>query len=298
MAYWPPKTNWVTTDGIGYDDLNFIGEQSESVAAAIRRVHGFGFGVDNSQGGYDGLVTVTPGGCFSENGAPIRMAANHTKSLAAWAAGSGAAYGGMASAVTVAAHTWYYMFIVMNPADGSTEIIFDDNIAGTNVAADVGAYSQDGDRVFYNPTRLELGGYWIFTRTVGGGVVYNQYGAVTLTSATYGLALPAKIVRADLLCATDDAYLGFRSKIGPGGVPAFTGGAGSNLFTPDTPPGTPPNAEHYFSPGNPQVNKEHTDRFDIMADASSQIDIAIRGTGGTGGEMKLAVLGYYDDRFV
>jgi len=323
MAYWPPKTNWVTTDGIGYDDLNFIGEQSESVAAAIRRVHGFGFGVDNSQGGYDGLVTVLPGGCFSENGAPIRMAANHVKSLATWAAGNGAAYGGMASAVTVAAHTWYYMFVVMNPADGSTEIIFDDNIAGTNVAADVGSYTEkryigafktaaaggsgsfdlvemyslDGDNVVFNPNSLEPVNFWFLTLT-NTGIINNNYQAVTLTSAgIYGLALPAKNVRAKLLCGTGltpgEVFYGMISQVAAGGNPVFTDPG--SLFA--TPPSSAPRAEQYYAPPVIGTTEDHTEVFDIHVNASGQLLIAMWRSGG-GGELRIAVRGYYDDRIV
>jgi len=227
-----PKTNWVTTDGIGYDDLNRIEQNTESIRDATkRRVHGFGFTVNNSVGGYDGIVNVKPGSCYSSDGFPINRDTAIQKNLNTWAQGNGVSFGGMASAVTVAAHTWYYMFIIMNPTDGSTDIMFDDNPSGTNVSSgtftkkryvgafktkDAGSfssfnlvemYSENGDDVYINPNDMYTNREIQVANSPG---LDNQYQTVTLneTVLSEGYALPERVVEAKLSIRVQGVTLG------------------------------------------------------------------------------------------
>lgn len=233
--YWTaPKTNWAASDGIGYEDLNRIGANiSANRDGNFRKVQGFGYTVDNSVVGQDGVVTILPGSCYSNNGFPIRMNANHVKNLTTWAAGNGPTVGGMAAAVTVAARTWYYAFVIMNPNDGSTEIMFDDNISGSNVSSGIytekrfiqsfktGAAGGDGsfdliemyaigDQVHINPDSM----YTAARGIVPAGLLSDSYTGVTLTDGAAGFALPARDVRANLNVNIDAGGFGLISSYG------------------------------------------------------------------------------------
>ncbi len=136
--YWTiPKIDWFTSDGIGYADLNRIeANVSANRDASFFRVQGFGFAVTNNlTAGQDGIIHVAKGSGYSADGIPIKMSAEFVKNLRSWTQGNGDTYGGMASAVTAAAHTWYYIFVIMDPTTGDTEIMFDDNIAGNNISS-------------------------------------------------------------------------------------------------------------------------------------------------------------------
>lgn len=243
--YWTtPKINWLTSDGIGYEDLNRVEANiSASRDASYRKVQGFGYSISNTGGsGYDGAVTVLPGSCYSANGVPIKLAANFTKNLNTWAAGNGAAYGGMASAVTVAANTWYYVFVVSDATDGSTEIMFDDNPSGTNVSSGVytekryvgsfktkaagGQGSFDlvemystGDDTFINASDMFGTPLW-YPNSVADN---NSYVLETLVSSG-NYALPARAVKAFINVVTEGVNFGFVNTFFTVPYPFLSGG--------------------------------------------------------------------------
>jgi len=225
-----PKQDWDANDAIGYDDLNRI----ESNASALRygtyrRVQGFGYTVDNTVSGQDGVITVTPGSAFTNNGVPFRMTANHTKNLTTWVQGNGATFGGMAPGVTPAAWTWYYIYAIYNQTSGATEIMFDSDPAGGNVssvtytekrwigtfktAAAGGDGSFDlciaystGDTVFFDPNSfVPAAGY--ITITQANPTPLNTFELKTLTAPTVGLLLPPYEVTAKLNINTQEGAI-------------------------------------------------------------------------------------------
>lgn len=308
--YWTtPKINWVTNDGIGYEDLNRIEANiSANRDANFNGVRGFGYTIDNSVVGEDGVITFNPGSCYSENGYPIRRDTDIIKNLATWAQGSGSGIGGVASAVTVAAHTWYYAFVIMDPDDGSTDVMIDDNPSGTNISSGTftekrfinsfktGAAGGDGsfdlvemystgNRVYINPDSMYAEPFKNFPNAGSG--VYNEYHTIDFDLGSEGEALPAKAVRANLniRCNTDVDYLGLISKY-------------ENVFTIYDPfmSGGEPQGEFTFAPtleaGDPwdQVDIE------IMITAAREIELAMNGT--TSGETEIAVRGFTDERLL
>ena len=301
--YWTtPKINWITSDGIGYEDLNRIEANiSANRDANFRKVQGFGYKIDNSVGGQDGVVTVFQGSCYSINGIPIKMISSIVKNLTTWAQGNGPTFGGMASAVTVAAITWYYIFVITDPTDGSTEIMFDDNPSGTNISS--GTYTEKrlinafktalaggdgsfdliemysiGDHTFINPTDL-YGQGTIFNNSGG---INNTYQTATLTLGP-GLALPALNLRADLNIISTDVDYGLISK----------------RFIVFTIPGT------FISAGIPAgefvflrhgVGKGMAD-LAIMVDSATRIELAMFEAAG-GGSVEIRVRGFHDERLL
>jgi len=305
--YWTtPKTNWLTSDGIGYEDLNRIEANiSANRDGNFRKVQGFGFKIDNSIVGQDGVITVFPGSCYSENGYPIRMNANYVKNLTTWVQGNGATFGGMASAVTVAAITWYYIFVIMNPIDGSTEIVFDDNPSGTNISS--GTYTEKrrigsfktsivggdgsydliemysiGDHTFINPNSLYAQGTII---TAGGGS-NNLYRNITL-SLGIGVATPALNVKADLNIISTNVSYGLISNY----QSIFT--IPANFITAGVPYGEFSFMEDAVSGGT--VTKVID--LAIMIDPASQINFAHK-TNTIAGDVEIRVRGFHDDRLI
>ncbi len=67
-------------------------------------------------------VSVAPGTATSDEGAlyPMVLAATMTKSLSAWAAGSG---NGALDAGTIAANTWYHLHLIYNPATAAVDLV-------------------------------------------------------------------------------------------------------------------------------------------------------------------------------
>jgi hypothetical protein len=304
-----PKINWIDNDGIGYGDLNRIEANTKALRdATFRKVQGFGYSINNAVVGQDGVVTITPGSCYSENGVPIRMSAAHVKNLKTWAPGNGATFGGMAAAVTVAAHTWYYAFVIMKPSDGTTEIMFDDNPAGTNVVSGIytekrfihsfktGAAGGDGsfnliemyaigDNVFINPNSMWSG------PGVNHSDTSDSYSEITLTEGARGLALPARDVLAKLNVVTEKEVhsIGLISAYGGHfSVPTTFINAGVRV------------GEFVFQSIIP-VSSDHNYGVscdcDIMIPSNGKINIAyLYDTSSP--ELWVAVRGYFDDRSI
>lgn len=301
--YWTtPKINWLTSDGIGYADLNRIEANiSANRDANVRKVQGFGYAIDNSVVGEDGVVSVFPGSCYSENGMPIRMNNNHDKNLTLWAQGNGPAFGGMASAAVTAAITWYYTFVIMDPTDGSTEIMFDDNPSGTNISSGtytekrlIGAFKTalaGGDGSFDLIEMYSIGDHtYIHASDIYvQGTIFNNSGGINNTYQTAtlslgpGLALPALNVRADLnIISTDVDY-----------------GLISNLFGVFTIPGTfisasVPSGEFVFMRYG--VGKGTAD-LAIMISSATQIKLAMF-EAASGGSVEIRVRGFHDERLL
>lgn len=228
-----PKVDWDDNDGIGYEDLNRIEQNTKAVRdGTYRRVQGFGFLCNNQDPAYDGLVTVKPGSCYSNNGVPIKSTTNITKNLGTWAQGHGVTFGGMAAAVMsgpgVTAYTWYYIFIISNPVTGAVDVQFDNNTAGTNITSItftekriIGAFKtvaagghssfdvlemwSDGDNTYINP--------WSYTAATNKPVIStsNLYVEQTLSHSTRGLLLPAVQCEAFLTIITDGYSFGLYS---------------------------------------------------------------------------------------
>jgi len=316
MTTWEtPKTDWDTNDGIGYADLNRIEENVSAVRdATVRGVQGFNFTVDNSQVGYDGVVTIGPGSCYSANGIPMKSLVSYTKNLTSWVAGSGNDKGGMAPAVTVAAHTWYYIFMISNPATGLYDFMIDDDPAGanissgtypqkryvnaikTNAAGDDGSFDlvemfSVGNYTYINPNSNYSGreGGW-GTSVVGNNVYTLQTLEFPLGE---GLAFPARAVRADLnLYSLRLQFYGFISAYG--GV--FT--VPANLF-----PSTVPDSAiadflggvNYDSGTSALLNT--TAEMSIMLPASGQVYVALYKETSEG-SIFFAARGFYDERLI
>jgi len=305
--YWTlPKTNWITSDGIGYADLNRVEANiSANRDANFLRVQGFGYTVDNTVVGEDGVVTVLPGAAYTTNAMPLKMVANFVKNLTTWAAGNGAAFGGMAPAVTVAATTWYYIFVIMDPTDGSTEIMFDDNIAGTNIssgtytekrfvnsfktnlAGDDGSFDlvemySTGDDVYINPNSMHA------DRTVhylNGPLIDGEYRTIILGGGVT-LELPSRKILAHLIAEVFDLdEVGVFSRVG-------------SVFTipTDLISGAVRNAEFLYMRDTGTTDKTTVD-FDIMIDIDGEISLARKGDTSTG-YVGLAARGFTDERLL
>jgi len=310
-----PKKNWVPSDGIGDEDLNRIEANIDATRYGARRgLTGFGFRVDNTGGtGYDGSIVVFAGSGFSNNGVPFYKSAAHIKNLNTWAAGNGAAYGGMASAVTVAANTWYYIFIITNPTDGTTEVIFDDNTSGSNIsdasytekrcvgafktraAGDQGSfdlcemYSTDGQNVVINPDSMFTWRHLTFTNSGG---INDAYQTITLqeTSPAEGYALPGWDVMAQLnLEFTPHASA---TTNGIGLLSTYAG----VFTTPGQLSGSPSySGELVFRQNNQSVVKTYD--FPFLVNSSGQLKLAMYEAVALGGAAKIAVRGYHYDRW-
>lgn len=304
--YWTtPKINWLTSDGIGYADLNRIEANiSANRDANFRKVQGFGYFISNAIVGEDGVITIGSGSCYSNNGVPIKMAAAFVKNLTAWALGNGTAFGGMAAAVTMAAHTWYYAFVIMDPTDGSTEIMFDDNPSGTNVSS--GTYTEKrfincfktaaaggdgsfdlvemystGDRVYINPNSMYAARAITYNNSAPNN---NKYNLITLTSGAEGFALPAKVVNANLTILNFEAAYGLISDH----LNVFT--VPTNLFP--IIPGIP-HAEFY----NIQIISAGLEDFSILITAARQINLAMYDVSDIG-YVEIVTRGFYDERLL
>ena len=280
--YWTtPKVNWVTMDGIGYGDLNRIEANiSANRDANVKRVQGFGYTVDNTVSGQDGVITIKSGACYSANGFPLSRQTDIVKNLTTWTQGSGSAIGGMASGVTVAARSWYYIFAIMDPTDGSVDIMFDDNYSGSHVSSGIftekryiGAFRtklagthgsfylaemySTGDHVFICPTAQYDQGD-IFSN---GSSINNNYQNVTLAKGF----LPPLEVLAQLNILSDRVDFGLISNY------AGVFSTPSNFITAGKPYGEFCFLRYNAGSG---TNYDITD-VSIMVDASNQLQLAM-----------------------
>ena len=297
-----PKTNWNTNDVIAYTDLNRGEQNTKSLRDGVyRKVQGIGFSADNSVVGQDGVIHVYTGSCFSTDGFPINFSTAFQKNLNTWALGNGPTFGGMAPGVTVAAITWYYIFVIMDPATGNTEVMFDDNPSGTNVSnatytkkrrvgsfkTDLaGSYSSfllaemnsDGDHTFINAYSSYSG--TSFANSVG---INNAYQLVTL-SLGLGLALPALNVKAKLnIVSSGNVHYGLIANYTvPFTIPA-------NLFA------VVLFGEFVF--WNPITGATGTADIDFNIDSSNQLRLAMYEASG-GGSVTVLVRGFYDERLI
>jgi hypothetical protein len=304
--YWTePKKNWLTTDGIGYGDLNRIESNiSANRDGNFRKVQGFGYEITNTVAGYDGLIGVTVGSCYSENGMPIRMNVNFAKNLNLWAPGNGGTFGGMASGVVITANTWYYIFVIMNPVNGRVDIMIDDNTSGShfsngtftekrfvnsfktaaaggNGSFDIVEMYSTGDRVFINPNSMYAARK---CKQYVSGVNANKYELITLDSGGIeGFALPEIAVKANL-------------NIGAYGCNAFgLISSYSNVFTVPTVFNVilDYTAEYLHKTSTIAL---HSVDLEIMIDASRQIYLAR--DSGSGAYVDIAIRGYLDERLL
>lgn len=221
MNLWStPKTTWASPDLVAAADLNRNENNVEAVRdGAWRQIQGYGFTIDNSVSGQDGVVTVLAGACFSSDGYAMRSDVSWTKNLNTWSAGNGPTYGGVVSGASVGANTWLYLFIVLDPTTGNLELMIDDNRAGSNISSGTytkkrlinciktgaaGSYSSyllvemysTGDRTYVNPESLLPSQHYLgFSNSVG---IDNTYQLITLQDGTYGLLLPNVAVEARL----------------------------------------------------------------------------------------------------
>ena len=297
--YWTtPETGWTAMDGIGYGDLNRIEANiSANRDGNFRKVQGFGYIVAN---GSPSTITIQPGSCYSENGYPIRRDTVITKNLNAWAQGSGSGIGGMAPSVVSADITWYYAFIIMDPTDGSTDVMFDSDPAGGNVSSGtftekrfIGAYKtgvsstlmemySTGDHVFINPT------YAVNNRCVYNNSlpINNAYRTITLSTTlptSFGMALPARNVLADLNILSEDVDYGLISTYSS----VFT--APSPFLTLSDPQGEFCYLRHGAGLGSMDLS--------IMVDSASQIKLAMY-EASYGGSVDIRVRGFHDERLI
>lgn len=303
--YWTtPKINWVDTDGIGYEDFNRIESNIKAHSDAnFRKVQGFGYTISNAIAGEDGVITIKRGSCYSDNGVPIRMDAPFIKNIKTWAQGSGADKGGMASAVTVAAITWYYIFVISDPTNGSVDIMLDDNPAGTNVASGVytekrriGAiktYIAGDDGSFLILEMYSVGDHTYINTTLvyNSGTVFpnsapnnDKYNTVTLALGA-GLALPALEVRADLNILSSSVNWGLISRLGGFTIPGALMAAGE------------PQGEFCYKHHHLASALEATVDVDIMIDSANQIDLAMWNSADLG-NVEIRVRGFHDERLI
>jgi len=296
-----PKVDWDDNDGIGYEDLNRIEQNTKAVRdGTYRRVQGFGFHAHNDDASYDGLITVKPGSCYSENGVPIKSAANITKNLNAWAQGNGVSFGGMASAVTVAVYKWYYIFVISNPVTGDVEIQFDNVVAGTNITSItftekrlIGAFKtinagthgsfdvlemwSDGDNTYINPWGYPATANTVLTLPL------DTYTEVTLDSiSSLGRLLPLIQCEAFLTIKTNSEAFGLYNSVGyftdPGTFISGLNRRGEYVFCNDIST-TPDNIVDV--------------RF--VVSATNKLKIAVSTGSGDG---KIFVRGFYWDRLI
>jgi len=293
MTWITPKTNWTTSDAIGYSDLNRIESNILGVRnATVRKVQGFGYLIYNNVPSYDGIVAIQPGSCYSAGGFPIRQDTEFRKNLNTWSLGSGNDKGGMASAVTPAAYTWYYIYALLNSSTGDIDFMFDDDPGGVNIPAGtydqkryIGAFKTSGagvessfyihemyaigDDTFINPNDMYA------DREIEYNNINNDYDLITLTNAPRGYALPARLVTAQLNTYSDaDISYGFISAYGGFTVPSslyasYPGVADAEVFC------ATPNGSLDFSivvPTTRQINAAYYD-----SGASAKIWIAVRG---------------------
>lgn len=302
MTDWAsPKIDWDTNDVIGYADLNRIESNIAFLPEVMhKKIDGIGFKTDSASS----IVSVFEGSCSSINGVPINFTTTFEKALTSWAVGNGPAFGGMASAVTLATNTWYYIFVIMNPANGTTEVMFDDNVSGTNVAN--GTYTEKrrvgsfktgdsagtlaemygiGDTTYINPTYESR----VSTLVVNSVGVNDTYQNTTLTvgpSGNLGAALPALSVRAKLNLQIFNASVGLISNhLGVFTIPPFTN-AGASF----------PAGEYCFSNGLGFIADGAPD-VDIMVDSANQIQVALYHPSDIG-SVYLRVRGFFDDRLI
>ena len=306
MADWwtTPKINWNTSDGIGYDDLNRIESNIKAIGVGTKRhIKGFGMTVSNSVPSQDGVITVYAGAGYTENGVPFQQpASSFTKNLNSWVPGNGSSYGGMAPAVTVAAITWYYIFAIVNPIDGTMEIMFDDNPSGTNISSgtytdkrrvgcfktnQAGSYGSftvmemyaiDGT-TYINPTYAYAQGT-VFNNSAG---INNAYQNSTLSLGP-GVALPALNVQAKLNVLVDDCDFGLISKYG-------------SVFTIPSPFVSGGIYKGEFIYINSAFLEKGAIDAEIMTDTNAQIQLALyRSAGPPYGSIEVRVRGFYDER--
>lgn len=100
-----------------------------------------GLGLANNGTDSDHDIDIAPGECRdSANALNLSVAATLTKRIdAAWAEGNGT--GGFPTALTLAADTWYRVFLI-GKTDGTTDAGFDTSATAANLLSDASAYSR------------------------------------------------------------------------------------------------------------------------------------------------------------
>jgi len=306
MTWETPKTDWVTSDGIGYADMNRIESNTLGVRnATVRKIQGGGYLIYNNVSGYDGIVAIQPLSCYSAGGFPIRQNTEFRKNLNTWALGSGDDKGGMASAVTPAGRTWYYIYAILNTSSGAIDFMFDDDPGGANIPVgtfdekryigafktrDAGAESSFfisemysiGDRTFINPNDMVADRDIVYTN------INNQYKLVSLS-----YVLPERLVLAQLNVYSEaNKAIGFISNYGgftvPSGIYASFPSRpplGEVIFTRDAPVGATPNL---LTCGGD---------FPLMVDTDRQIYAALYDTGIID-KIYIGVRGWHDERLI
>lgn len=116
-----------------YDEL-------QSITSRTGRVPFFGFRLSNGSADPDNDITISNGECTERGGdSIIRASSGMTKRAdASWVAGDN--NGGMASTVTFAADSYYYVFVIMKD-DGTIDFGFDNSLTATNLLADASGYT-------------------------------------------------------------------------------------------------------------------------------------------------------------
>lgn len=310
MTWITPKTNWNTSDGIGYADLNRIESNILNVRnATVRKVQGFGYLIYNNVSGYDGIVAIQSGSCYSSDGFPIYQTTEFRKNLNTWVLGSGNDKGGMASAVTPASETWYYIYAILNSSTGAIDFMFDDDPDGVNIPAGtfnkkryIGAFKTAaagaessfyihemyaiGDNTFINPSDMYTGRELHFDQFSTPTLNNNAYCLAVLNEASKGFALPARLVRARLNAYTDaDDAIGFISNYGGFTVPA-------NLYSVSE--YTAEVLSNLHSGGS---NFNGVLDFDIMVNIDRKLNIAYRDTSANKA-IWIAIRGFHDERLI
>ncbi|SFT11875.1 right-handed parallel beta-helix repeat-containing protein [Methylobacterium sp. yr668] len=120
------------------------------------------------------VIGIAPGSATSSNGAaPIVLKTALSKSVgSAWSAGSG---GGALDTGTLAASTWYHVYLIGNPATGATDVIVSTSATApalpsgysltrrigairTDASSNVRAFKQLGDRFIWGTSVTDLNG--------------------------------------------------------------------------------------------------------------------------------------------
>lgn len=101
-----------------------------AVAASVDAVH---YGLTVVLAG--NTVIVAPGRILdSAHTTPLKLTSSMSKVLAdSWVVGDAA--NGLAAGLSLAANTWYHLFLIYNPTTGLHDLGFDSNIAATNLLA-------------------------------------------------------------------------------------------------------------------------------------------------------------------
>ncbi len=303
-----PKINWVTNDGIGFEDLNRMEANTSAVRDATRlKLQGFGYTINNLTAPDDALITIQPGSGYSTDGIPIHMSSAISKNLNPFVQGTGV--GGLAAGAVTLRDTWYYVFVIMDPTDGSTDIMIDDNPAGTNVVSGtftvkrfvnsfktrsiagailkfVEMYST-GDDVFINPISMFDPSAIKFDNSSSQNNEYRVY-ELEGDSGSDGFALPAKTIMARLnVNSFDIVAFGFLSDFQDLYTIPANLNSGSDFFAEILKRVDPAALDGYMSAN-----------FSILVDLTSKVNIAMinPSSGDADSFIDIQVVGYTDER--